>query len=59
MKHALTIIALVLCALALRPEPARCFGCYSGKCYSGAICGRKCVCMKQGLDIHGFCYSMD
>ena len=57
MKYLL--LTLLLFVPALAPTPAACSYCYTGKCYSGSICGRGCMCLKRGLDVHGYCFSVD
>lgn len=46
-------------AWASKPITAKCAYCFSGQCISSANCGSGCVCMKQGLDNLGYCYSSD
>lgn len=49
---------LLLTLAFMAPAPAaECAYCYSGECYSSSICGSGCVCLKRGLDVHGYCYS--
>lgn len=42
-----------------RPAPAECLYCYSGTCYNSSICGRGCVCMKEGRAPSGTCVGFD
>jgi hypothetical protein len=50
------IVAGVLGVLAL-PKIAECTWCPSYTCYGS--CGGDCVCITQGGDIGGSCYSVD
>lgn len=44
---------------AVTPPKAKCAYCtFSGVCYDSAICGGGCFCMKRGLDLSGYCYSI-
>ena len=53
-------IAVVAGAYIYQTRP--CFGafCPSYKCYSTSSCGgRGCICLKEGMDFSGKCYSTD
>jgi|LakMenEpi03Aug12_release.lakeMendotaPanAssembly.Ray.scaffolds.fasta_scaffold759416_3 hypothetical protein len=39
------------------PPAADCATCPSFTCYNSAGCGGGCVCLKQGMDLSGSCYS--
>lgn len=65
MKHKAIIIILAGVAvlvigvgMAFKPPRAECWGCYDGPCYNSLGCGMNCVCLKQGLDLDGRCFSM-
>jgi hypothetical protein len=45
-------------ALFATPK-AECQMCWTGTCFNSSMCGGEgCVCMKQGMDLTGKCYSM-
>lgn len=61
MRRAIAIIGLALAATVLQggtqPAPAKCAVCFTGGCYTNAMCFRGCFCMKRGMDIEGACFS--
>jgi len=52
------LFAALLFLPALAPSKAECAFCYTGDCYSSVICGTGCMCLKEGLDVKGRCYSV-
>jgi len=50
------LIGFLAFACTYTPK-AECLSClWSGECYSSAICGPRCVCVKSDdLDVSGFC----
>lgn len=41
------------------PHPAQCAACFTNPCFTSAVCGRGCTCMKKGMDVMGECVSFD
>jgi len=62
VKIAIVIVGLVCAigiAFAVGPSRAKCYGCFDGTCFGSAMCGPNCVCLKQGLDTQGRCFSVN
>ena len=60
-KSKMFVIALgaAIGALLALATPAQCAWCSTLPCLSSATCGGKCVCVKRGLDLDGFCASVN
>jgi hypothetical protein len=42
------------------PQPAHCTYCSTLPCYNHGMCGGGgCVCIKRGLDLEGYCASLN
>lgn len=55
-------LALGVAALqsAVEPAPAKCAFCFETSCFDSSMCGGPgCVCIKRGMDLQGFCGSID
>lgn len=33
--------------------------CFTGTCFNSSGCGQGCICLKEGMDLRGKCYSVD
>lgn len=55
----LTLGGLAATILLGAPAPARCAFCWSDTCTGPFQCGIRCVCITQGTDLSGYCYSIE
>jgi len=52
------LIALIATATFMfTAKPADCAFCATYPCFQSNVCGTNCVCLKQGMDLQGQCYS--
>jgi hypothetical protein len=60
MRRFVIVLGLAACALLVGADRAECRHCRSTQCRDSASCGGSgCLCIKQGRDRRGTCYSVD
>lgn len=51
------LLLLVLGFTLVPTQTAFCASCRKSYCYTDQMCGQKCVCLKQGKNVKGSCFS--
>jgi hypothetical protein len=59
MRTYIIILIAAVIGIFIYASNGNCAFCFDSECYSSSSCGSGCICIKRGMDMTGYCASIN